>query len=462
MPKPKNKKKGFIDKKNAVSFHLVHRSQQDPLAADSDANQMVLQPMSKIKEEEREFGVFFEDEYNYLQHLKDRSQVEHDWSEADRFIMTAGDRRQEAGGEDVKDITGLQLPSSVFGASRGEEEAVGLLNKAAPRGLDLSLDPDIVAAMDDDFNFDDPDNEFDDDFVMQLAQGGGEGSEEDIEEDDEDQWEDDSDDCAGGRSEDEEDDQCPSLLSWAGEETGTKFTNYSMSSSVIRRNQQLSLLDDKFDKFMDQYDEAEEGALEGEEIEGCVEETSVRMSDLMAEHEREKALRRQQLERENVIQKLSLLDRSDSEEEVDIVKVEDKGEKWDCESILSTYSTLYNHPKLISEPRNNKIQLSSKTGIPKGVLGRGLTAGALRQLDQGAEDMEDDVVSVKSKISELSIRPKHETPEEKKDRKTNLKQARRERREEKKANSEAFKSEKMRQEKNIMNNKNNLQGIKIY
>ena len=47
---------------------------------------------------------------------------------------------------------------------------MGLLNKAAPRGLDLSLDPDIVAAMDDDFNFDDPDNEFDDDFVMQLAQ----------------------------------------------------------------------------------------------------------------------------------------------------------------------------------------------------------------------------------------------------------------------------------------------------
>ena len=35
-----------------------------------------------------------------------------------RFIMTAGERRQEAGGEDVKDITGLQLPSSVFGASR--------------------------------------------------------------------------------------------------------------------------------------------------------------------------------------------------------------------------------------------------------------------------------------------------------------------------------------------------------
>merc|ERR1719410_2863437 len=184
------------------------------------------------------------------------------------------------------------------------------------------------------------------------------------------------------------------------------------------------------------------------------------MKNLLEENAAEIATRRQQIEREREIQKMSQLD--DGEHEVfEKIRVQDKEDKWDCESILSTYSTLYNHPKLISE-KNNKIQLSSKTGIPKGVLGRGLTAGALRQLDQGAEDMEDDVISVKSKISELSIRPKHETPEEKKDRKTNLKQARRERREEKKANSEAFKSEKMRQEKNIMNNKNNLQGIKIY
>ena len=68
-----------------------------------------------------------------------------------------------------------------------------------------------------------------------------------------------------------------------------------------------------------------------------------------------------------MIQKLSLLDRCDSEEEVDIVKVADKG-------------------LLISEPLI-QIQLSSKTSNPK------------------------------SKTSELS---KHETPEEKKDRKTNL------------------------------------------
>ena len=37
-------------------------------------------------------------------------------------------------------------------------------------GPRLDLDPDIVAAMDEDFDFNDPDNELDDDFVL-MAQG---------------------------------------------------------------------------------------------------------------------------------------------------------------------------------------------------------------------------------------------------------------------------------------------------
>lgn len=76
------------------------------------------------------------------------------------------------------------MPSSVFQSE--VEEEVGLLNRAAPHSgtffwfligvSDLNfkffflgprpdLDPDIVAALDDDFNFDDPDNELEDDFV---------------------------------------------------------------------------------------------------------------------------------------------------------------------------------------------------------------------------------------------------------------------------------------------------------
>ena len=178
---------------------------------------MVLQPiMQKVKEEEREHGVFYEDEYNYLQHLKDRNKVEHDWSEADRFVLQAGERKEK----------GLNLPTTVFG-TKGKEEEVGLLNKAAPTGLDLDLDLHVVAALDEDFGFDDPDNCLEDEFVINAMEVG-EGADSD------DEWEDGSDvdsDCGGGRS--EEDDEVPSLQSWGGEETGTKFTNYSMSSSCL-------------------------------------------------------------------------------------------------------------------------------------------------------------------------------------------------------------------------------------
>merc|ERR1711976_226372 len=156
---------------------------------------------------------------------------------------------------------------------------------------------------------------------------------------------------------------------------------------------------------MDQYDEAEEGGLEGEDIEGYMDEDGERMKQLLEDNEKEKATRRQQLDRAMEITKAAIrkydLDDDDNDLEIIELKDEEKGEKWDCESILSTYSTLYNHPKLISEPKSNKIQLSSKTGIPKGVLGRGLTSDALRQLDMetAGGEVEDDL---RSKISTLS------------------------------------------------------------
>ena len=67
----------------------------------------------------------------------------------------------------IQEKSRLQLPSSVF-ASKVELD-VGFLNQSAPRsGLQLDLDPDIVAAMDEDFDYDNPDNQLDDDFY-QLA-----------------------------------------------------------------------------------------------------------------------------------------------------------------------------------------------------------------------------------------------------------------------------------------------------
>lgn len=47
-PKPGRRKK-FIDKRNAVTFHLVHRSQRDPLQADDEAPERVLLPAATQK-----------------------------------------------------------------------------------------------------------------------------------------------------------------------------------------------------------------------------------------------------------------------------------------------------------------------------------------------------------------------------------------------------------------------------
>ena len=143
---------------------------------------------------------------------------------------------------------------------------------------------------------------------------------------------------------------------------------------------------------------------------------------------------------------------SDNEDDVDTnretervaLDVGRKEEKWDCESIISTYSNIYNHPKLIEEPSIKRkvgtevqterkvpdntyfllnlfkvapIMISGKTGMPKDVLGKGLTANALRELDlangHGDDEREFETATLASRVSQLSIRPQHETLEEK-------------------------------------------------
>lgn len=69
--------------------------------------------------------------------------------------------------------------------------------------------------------------------------------------------------------------------------------------------------------------------------------------------------------------------------------------------------------------------------------------------------------SVLSTLSVLSLRPKDETPEEKRQRKKLLKEYRLERRIERKSNTQAFRDEKQRQTQIDLNNRNNIQGNRI-
>lgn len=128
-------------------------------------------------------------------------------------------------------------------------------------------------------------------------------------------------------------------------------------------------------------------------------------------------------------------------------------EKWDCETIVSTYSTLDNHPTVLREEaptrrkkkkqpavvsisegediRKQKVTLSRKTGMPLGVF-ETAAPKANKQHQQPQQP-------------ETSRRLKGETKEEKRARKAAVKMDKMARRAEKKETKLAFKEEEARQ-----------------
>ncbi|KAH8250521.1 hypothetical protein KR032_008127, partial [Drosophila birchii] len=184
---------------------------------------------AKRQEELKKFGIHFDDDYDYMQHLKKR---ENDvvWEYMENPNQA---RKQRAEDEKPGPAPKLVLPSSVFASEF--EESEGMLNKAAPQTLRLDWDPDVVAALDSDCE---NEEELDDDFVMQaMAEGDsdddeewdGEGSDEDMDFDSDDLNDED------GENEDELMDRLAPLMRerrFDDEEVKSRFTEYSMSSSV--------------------------------------------------------------------------------------------------------------------------------------------------------------------------------------------------------------------------------------
>ncbi|XP_015254309.1 PREDICTED: protein LTV1 homolog [Cyprinodon variegatus] len=418
---PHRKKKSFIEKKKAVTFHLVHRSQRDPLAADEKAPQHVLLPAAKVDaekrlEEQRNFGVFFDDDYDYLQHLKEASGpselVATGPSYPDRGSCDLRDEEEEeekekeveAVSKELPEAT-LHLPSSVF-ASEFEED-VGLLNKAAPvSGPRLDMDPDIVAALDEDFDFDDPDNILEDDFILKAN-------------------------CTDR-----------ALDAEASVQRGQQWARHHFLTAS---------------PFYEQFDDDEIGALDNAELEGFIGPDSGRLEEVIRDYFKEKqkdSLRPEDLgPKELPVVKEE--DEDEEEEEMETVAIEAPQENWDCETIISTYSNLYNRPKIIEEPPKPKpIRVSNRTGIPLDVLpSKGLTA---KQAERMTRINDSDLPRVSTQP-----RSREESKEEKKARKQAIKEERKERRVEKKANKTAFKEEKARQEKQMLNLRTNIQGLKL-
>ena len=102
-------------------------------------------------------------------------------------------------------------------------------------------------------------------------------------------------------------------------------------------------------QFWDAYDEKNTGALDLDDIEGHKDEAGAIMSQVLSEYEKKKAEER--VKPEFITTCLEERESDDDEGKADeLLELEEPKEKWDAESILSTYSNIYHHPKLISEP----------------------------------------------------------------------------------------------------------------
>lgn len=345
-------------KNKTVKFLLAPRPQKDPLAADNEAPQHVLIPKDgKSLDEVREKLPDFD---------------------PDVFVSN-------------------------------QETETGMLERA--HKPELTFDSDILTAMSKDFDFEDPNNILDDDF---MDQAGGL-----IEED-------------GAVLEDFDDD----LLSCDDRsETKSVFTNYSMTSSVVRRNQGLQQIDQHFERLYEKEyaDDIDIGALDLNEVKG--EELLSNIDQIRHLKKEVKEVRKRNFGDDYVPELVSdhhknaIIGDDPAAEDEDLVEVEirRRENRVDCESILSYNSNLYNHPKLILESR-----AKNSRGVSE----------QMEMDDRSRSDRTQSIASSRATIlSKLSVRPDNETPDERKERKKALKQYRHERRQERKQNQQIFKSE---------------------
>jgi len=458
------KKKPFIDKNRSVTFRLVHRSQKDPFIANPEAGEHVLAPLPhrsnddsastsflKQKEEQVKYGVYFDDDYDYLQHLRDVNEIVQLVPMDDELSVF------RASGRENKEEHKLRLPASLF-ECQDVELKVGLINQAAPApGPHPEIDPDIAAILDDEEN-DVEFEELEDDFISKANAPIGDENHETIQKDGYD-----SDDHMNGSFEEE----CGSMH----EDMKSRFTEYSLSSSVIPRSEGLQQLDARFEKIYEQYDDSEVGSLESEEDEtesgqddgygGFIDLHSKRMLDMAEEFERQRHEKRNWFplsETDDVGGITYCNDEDDvNVETLEKIYIQDKSDREDCETIISTYSNLYNHPTLIKEENIKKVRLDPKTGLPIESIHKGLSKQVLKKLPDDEKVTKESVKSTTSSYARM----KDETPEERRLRKQTVKLERRERRNEKKANKLAFKDEELRTKQEEVNLRKNMHLLKL-
>jgi len=419
MGRGKRKKTPFIDKKRAITFEVVHRSQRDPLIHEN-VNQFVLKPTGRnIDESSSSFGWNFpnfspsvvqeessehEGEYNYMRHLLPMSGT-------GVFVDASGAVQERAPDlafgtllEDqvgyltnivLEDISAEDLDPDILHALENADEHEELLDNfimlANQSDSDIINDPtaylieegDIERMYGDDFSIDDEFDALDNAFAVEFDFS--------IEDDD--------------KIEYLTPQQDPNIkLSKERELLTEKFDaelekdSFEFSDSDDRPAQKMSML---VHQVLDDF-------LINDAPQSYVHATSQSLKYLS------------QRELEDYFEDSSSI-------EMEPIMVKEKAQ-WDCESILSTYTNTENHPQIIEIPKLDKIVVNKK-GFPV--------------IQKQEEEKEEIVVENFGKK-----RDRNETPQEKAERKRIIKEQKRNRRTEKKAVKEEF-NEEIQKQRNL-------------
>ncbi|KAI6239439.1 Protein LTV1-like protein [Aphelenchoides fujianensis] len=432
------KKKFFIDKHEPQTTYrlvsAVEEAEKRKFAPNAAVVNVTEVTPDELAEREK-WGIYFSDNYNYLSHLKAKDEsTEQDGVQTTQIAVPQSAVQQPT---TIVERNGLEF---LLDGGKKAKSAVKFADQPPAVDVEEGIDPEILAALELDGEFDGDEGDFPDDFCAQA--GGFElpegrrifeeirktaevGDSSDEEEDDE--------EMAGGRN----------LRS--SEHAG------DATRSILKpapANPDKKELDERFEQFYEHMDESgdeeEDEAYGGgdgrvpdgayEEAEEDEEEIDEQFLGNMAEvYEAEKEeIKYEKPDPESKLLSLTAFARQEAEGDAETEKIEvavrSKRARWDCESIVSTYSNLYNHPTVIREEPKRKTA--------------GLTKKDLRQLNEESAEMEVDVVSTRTGRSVCTVRSRGETAEERRERKAAVKAERRERREERKANKTAFKEEK--------------------
>ncbi|OLY79426.1 Protein LTV1-like protein [Smittium mucronatum] len=412
-------RKRFIDKKNSKTYKVVYRSRQDPLAFEDGEEQHILaqvipsnsknkkpkgnsRPVDQDAIEKEEpaalFGIYTDDiEYDYTKHLKEIG-LEGD-GEQSVFLEATSIKKPKSGGDDLfgmeaiseqtsskkKNVT-FNLPDELtFDISNKMD-----LNKDAyPVGLQPNMDPKIREVLDVLENVEEYVTDSDNDSFFDKLND----SDLDISDDEEEEEEYDSQDLDNDQdlfkhiqrmkiqnkydsSEDEfsgsEEDEGESKYSFRSRISAAPKSNFSMTSSVMYRNDNLSLLDDQFDNLEKEYEDSEDSDSEHgktftstrPDFENLIDKFLGTMTNPQVKGPAILDEMRKELAVPPTVPKAGSK-KSPAFERV-IVRESSTRPLWDAESVFSSMSNLENHPVLIKHKQDgprNTIKLNKK-GFP--------------------------------------------------------------------------------------------------